>query len=504
MSYTIKKTNGTTVGIIADGTINNTLDITLIGKNYAGYGTVQNDNFVYLLENFANSVQPPRAVVGQLWFDTGTNKLKFLDNNKKFRTVGVTEVGATAPLNLSVGDFWYDTVGHQLRAWNGASFDLIGPQSASSTSITQMISTSVQDTDSIPHLILQGVCNSQVIFTISSDPDFTLSDLTPIIGFTKVRQGITLIYSNDDSNLGSTTSSHRFWGTSSNSERLGGFPASSFIRAGSGQFSSLVNFSDEGYTVGNPVAKLKVYNSSGVPTVLNQIGDTIQFQTTVSSVTKTPLTLLGVNILPGATNATDIGSSTVKFKNIYAAYVYSTAQYADSTLISGTTTYASATTAPTAGTVAVRTTTAQNVNGQTVSAGSLQATYFVGTATAADYADLAEKYLADNTYETGTVVSVGGDAEVTACSYGDYAAGVVSATPAHLMNSGLVGGTPIALRGRVPVKVIGSIQKGQRLTAADNGCAQKSLAIDGLEVVFAIALETNDDPGVKLVECLIL
>jgi hypothetical protein len=127
---------------------------------------------------------------------------------------------------------------------------------------------------------------------------------------------------------------------------------------------------------------------------------------------------------------------------------------------------------------------------------------FYGNATSANYADLAEKYLADKEYETGTVVSIGGLAEVTASSYGDLAIGVVSANPAYRMNESLVGGIFIALKGRVPVKVSGSVQKGQRLVAGSNGTA---VVIDTPSSdVFAVALENNSDTGVKLVECVIL
>ena len=85
MSYTINRYNGTQITVVADGTIDATLDLKLIGKNYAGYGAVQNENFVYLLENFANSTQPPKPLPGQIWFDSGNSKLKFYDGNK-FRT----------------------------------------------------------------------------------------------------------------------------------------------------------------------------------------------------------------------------------------------------------------------------------------------------------------------------------------------------------------------------------------------------------------------------------
>jgi hypothetical protein len=124
-----------------------------------------------------------------------------------------------------------------------------------------------------------------------------------------------------------------------------------------------------------------------------------------------------------------------------------------------------------------------------------------GTATSARYADLAEKYLADKEYEVGTVVVVGGEKEVTACSHGCRALGVVSANPAYMMNSELAGGTYIALKGRVPVKVYGTVNKGDRLVAADNGCAIRAhLSTE----VFAIALETSNDAGVKTIEAVVL
>jgi len=137
------------------------------------------------------------------------------------------------------------------------------------------------------------------------------------------------------------------------------------------------------------------------------------------------------------------------------------------------------------------------------SSGNLAANIFDGTATAAQYADLAEKYLTDREYETGTVVTVGGDAEVRSTIFGDRAIGVVSANPAFMMNKDLENGTYIALKGRVPVKVVGSIRKGDRLVATDDGCAIQA-SFHQYSDVFAIALESNDDIEIKLVEAVIL
>lgn len=125
-----------------------------------------------------------------------------------------------------------------------------------------------------------------------------------------------------------------------------------------------------------------------------------------------------------------------------------------------------------------------------------------GTATSAKYADLAEKYTTDVEYEAGTVLTVAlsGDAEATASfQTGQRVLGVVSTNPAFLMNDEAPG-QAIALRGRVPVKVVGPIKKGQPLVSDQDG-----LGIAGdHQNSFAISLETNLDPNVKLIECVIL
>jgi hypothetical protein len=136
------------------------------------------------------------------------------------------------------------------------------------------------------------------------------------------------------------------------------------------------------------------------------------------------------------------------------------------------------------------------------SSGDLYARFFQGTATSANYADLAEKYLADQEYAPGTVVSVGGEKEVTESKFGDIALGVVSTNPAYMMNSGLEGGTYIALKGRVPVRVTGMVNKGDPLIPGNDGCG--IVSGDTSRRAFAIALETNLEPGVKTIEAVVL
>jgi hypothetical protein len=498
MSYTITRTNGAQVAVVADGTIDATLDLKLIGKNYAGYGGVQNENFVYLLENFASNNPPARPISGQIWFDSSASKLKFYDG-VKFRTTGGAEISSTAPTGLTVGDFWFDTTNKQLYAWDGSAYTLIGPQGvAGSQTVTQMRSISLLDTSGTPHAVIQAIDDDVTIFTISTE-DFTLNAVNPIDGFANIHQGVTLCYTNDDStnNLGQTQTGHRFWGTATDSERLGGLLASAFIQTDAASFNSLVNFSHSGFTVGNPLSILRVFNDlDTTPTIQNQQGKEIVFKTTVSgNPTTSNIKFVGrtdttyVDVLPSTTLVSNIGSTSFQFSNIYADKFRGTADKADLLSVAGN--YRSASTDSIINTVAARD-----------SNGYINAVVFQGVATSANYADLAEKYLADAEYEIGTVVMVGGNKEVTAGQVGFRALGAVSANPAYMMNAGLEGGTYIALKGRVPVKVTGTVIKGQRLVAGANGTAQAAMGNNA--DVFAIALETSNDALVSIIECIIL
>ena len=132
---------------------------------------------------------------------------------------------------------------------------------------------------------------------------------------------------------------------------------------------------------------------------------------------------------------------------------------------------------------------------------TVHATTFSGTATTANYADLAELYLSDFAYEAGTVVRVGGEFEVTATDgeHNHSVLGVISAYPAYLMNNQLENGIPVALKGRVPVKVGGTVKKGDRLVGAPEG---HGVVDNDSPHGFAVALEdfkaTKKNPTGKI------
>jgi cytoskeletal protein CcmA (bactofilin family) len=132
---------------------------------------------------------------------------------------------------------------------------------------------------------------------------------------------------------------------------------------------------------------------------------------------------------------------------------------------------------------------------------------FYGKSIQAQYADLAERYRADAEYDVGTVLVFGGKQEVTVTTqFADHrVAGVVSGQPAYLMNA-VAPGIAIALRGRVPVKVIGPVHKGDLLVTSDLEGHAVSVSGDtshGIKI-FAKSLETNSELGEKIIEAVIL
>jgi hypothetical protein len=128
--------------------------------------------------------------------------------------------------------------------------------------------------------------------------------------------------------------------------------------------------------------------------------------------------------------------------------------------------------------------------------GNVKADLFIGRATSANYADLAEKFIPDQEYPAGTVVYIGGEREITASVSGCKAIGVVSEFPALMMNAGQQDGIFVALKGRVPVFVVDNIKKGDILIPADNGKAAKG-SIDSKNSI-GIALSDSSNGKVEM------
>jgi len=137
-------------------------------------------------------------------------------------------------------------------------------------------------------------------------------------------------------------------------------------------------------------------------------------------------------------------------------------------------------------------------------------TYFntvFALATSAQYADLAENYTTDADYAPGTVVVFGGEQEITTTNQvaDERVAGVISTNPAYLMNSGNPG-LPVALRGKVPVQVVGPVNKGDSLvTSSTPGVAiSVGRSREYAQAVFAKSLETDNCPDEKIILAVIV
>jgi hypothetical protein len=132
---------------------------------------------------------------------------------------------------------------------------------------------------------------------------------------------------------------------------------------------------------------------------------------------------------------------------------------------------------------------------------------FYGVSTQAQYADLAENYIPDQNYDPGTVVVFGGDAEITTTkTFADTrVAGAISWNPAYLMNA-VSPGLPVALRGRVPLKVLGAVSKGDLLVTAPQAGFAQSVGQNNSygNAVFAKSLVTDGRNGSKIIEAVII
>lgn len=217
MTYTIKKYDGSMLTTIVDETVNSALDVKLIGKHYKKYGEIQNENFVYMLEHFAGVVEPPKAIYGQLWYDIYNNQLKFLDKNSVWKSVSGITISNVAPINNAVGDLWYSLNTNILYLWTSLEWISIGPPDYTNG---VKVST-VLDETLTKHVIMQ-VINNSIVICVYSATEFILHSSTPIPNFSVIKKGITLLNTNFS---GITFTGQRIYGTSTDSDKLGGVDA---------------------------------------------------------------------------------------------------------------------------------------------------------------------------------------------------------------------------------------------------------------------------------------
>ena len=544
MAYKINNTFGTLLVTLADGTIDTaTTDLTLFGKGYAGFGEKLNENLVAILENFNNTSAPPNKLTGQLWYDQ-TNKQINVYTGDKWKPAGGPTNSTTSPDNAAQGDMWFDTTNTQLYIYTGSAWTLVGPTSVAGSGVTNVVPETVQDNVGVNRSILKLVANDAVIAVASNlafTPSGTETNGAALItaGFSTVAQGIQ---------LSSSVASAKFRGTATDADSLGGVAAASYLRSDqndstNSSFSILndtglilgagsdvtMSLSSDNLTIAQTTANKDIIftvNDGGVTTTLMTLdGDTGRLELPSvgdlrvkgnlivdgDSITSNVSTLTvedniielnrGISSNSGMPNYTGLKvnrgeTSVATEQDLYWVWDET---FADD----GTTIYGNAGGAWTAfksgGGTELSAPTLVDIRGNVVHA----------TSTAAQYADLAERYAADMALEAGDVVMLGGSEEVTKCNKElcNDVFGVVSDSPAFLMNAqaGNNQSHPmIALKGRVFVKLQGTGQAGDRIVSAGNGSA-KVVNLDECTTfnVLGRLLKAKYNEETTLTECVI-
>jgi hypothetical protein len=421
MSYTINLTDGALFATIADGTINTSSSMTLVGKNYAGYGQFLDTNFIHLLENASNTTAPGAPLTGQLWWDSGNGLMKVYTGTT-WKTISSATSSSTAPSNNVTGDLWYNTVNQQLNVWTGTAWLLVGPQFTAGQGTTGAIAATITDNTSVVHTVLELYTANSIVGIISKDSTFTPAVAIP--GFTTVRPGVTLA-------TGGNTP--LFQGTSTDSQSLSGLSSTSFMRtdANTSTSGTLSVLNNTGLSVGAS-SNFRVSVSGNDVTLRNQTsGGNLYFGVNVAGNVSPTLTMFGAN---GAISGNQIN---------------------------------------------------------------------------ANYADVAERFEADEVLLPGTVVELGGVNEITQVSaeLSEKVFGVISTRAAYLMNSSAGSDAthpPVAMTGRVPVNVVGQVLKGDRLVSAGNGQARAAQVGEATAFnVIGRALRDKLDTGPGTVEAIV-
>jgi hypothetical protein len=192
MSYPINKSNGELLVSLEDGQLNTDTSIGLVGRNYVGYGEIQNENFLHLLENFASSGPPSKPIAGQLWFNSTQKILNVYDSTvKTWSPVGSASISQASPSLPNTGQLWFDSTSNQLKVYTGSVWVVIGPESVANFGETKAKSTILIDSTNTNRPVVQLVVNNKVVAIIATDT-FRINSSNTIVGFESIVPGINL------------------------------------------------------------------------------------------------------------------------------------------------------------------------------------------------------------------------------------------------------------------------------------------------------------------------
>lgn len=550
MPYNIVLTNSTPLVTVQDGTVEQTkTNLTLIGREYPGYGEFLNTNFVRLLENFSSGTQPNKPLVGQLWWDSTNQLLKVCTQNTpsiifKIPTGSTTAPSSAPPSNPAAGDLWYDSTNQQLKVYSGGtggSWILVGPLSASaSTPLPANYTGAVPATMTASgsgsvFQVIQFLIFGTIYAIFSKD---SFSTTTP--GFATIIPGlnfstsVTLGLNTQSTSAVNNTLVQRDGsaGITVNAINSGAITASgavsapAFTATGGGAFtgnvignvdigttqirSGQVNATTIGsassslfgtlQTAAQPnITSLGIINNlkTSGRTELNGVAGTSAIVVYDRGDGSGPLEIAqvggsasftSINNTPVGNNTPSTGGFTfVRIEgNIYPAANgtinsgFATGGFWGTTFTNTLVTAAITASASNQITLTGSLIPSANVGAPAQSNLGSATRWFnliYGRSIQAQYADLAERFHADAEYQPGTVVELGGTNEITMVQdeLSEKVFGVISTNAAYLMNSGAgddVTHPPVAMSGRVPVRVVGMIAKGDRLVSAGQGRAR--------------------------------
>jgi hypothetical protein len=218
MAYQINKTDGTIVSTVPDGQVDqSSTDLSLIGKNYSGFGEIFNENLIKLLENFASADVPLHPIRGQTWFDTSENRLKIY-NGTEFIPVSSATISGTQPQTLGSGDLWFNNIDKQLYFFDGTSTVLLGPVYSEAQGLSGLRVISILDTLNQTRVVTCLYNNGSLLGIFSKDSFTPKSSIQGYVG--SIEPGF---------NAG-TVEDFKFNVTATNSEKLGGIAANVYLR----------------------------------------------------------------------------------------------------------------------------------------------------------------------------------------------------------------------------------------------------------------------------------